>query len=86
MESLAFHLFVVWQLFLLCALMTVVVHSFVANSSLLWFGGFFVCFLLFLVIKSFYFRNSIPVVRAKDGSLPRVPFKKQVPRQSKNSV
>ena len=45
MESLAFHLFVVWQLFLLCALMTVVVHSFVANSSLLWFcggGGLFV--------------------------------------------
>ena len=40
-----------------------------------WFGGFFVCFLLFLVIKSFYFRNSIPVVRAKDGSLPRFPLK-----------
>ena len=46
MDSLAFHLFVVWQLFLLCALMTVVVHSFVANSSLLWFGGVFLFFLL----------------------------------------
>ena len=35
MVSLAFHLFVVGTVFLLCALMTVVVHSFVANSSLL---------------------------------------------------
>ena len=35
MVSLAFHLFVVAQLFLLCAVMTVVVHSFVADSSLL---------------------------------------------------
>ena len=34
MESLAFHLSLV-QLFLLCALMTVVVHSFIADSSLL---------------------------------------------------
>ena len=33
MVSLAFHLLA--QLFLLCALMTVVVHSFVADSSLL---------------------------------------------------
>ena len=33
MVSLAFHLFVVGtQLFLLCALMTVVVHSFVAEG------------------------------------------------------
>ena len=43
-------------------------------------------FCLFLVIQSFYFRNLIPIIRAKDGSLPRVPFKKQVLRQCKNTV
>ena len=35
MVSLAFHLFVVGTVIFLCALMTVVVHSFVADSSLL---------------------------------------------------
>ena len=35
MVSLAFHLFVVGTVILLCALMTVVVHSFVADNSLL---------------------------------------------------
>ena len=44
MVSLAFHLFVVGQLFLLCALMTVVVQSIVADSSLLDCCDLVVCF------------------------------------------
>ena len=54
MESLAFHLFVVGTVILLCALMTVVVHSFVADSSLLDCCdlGFF-CFVCLIVLGVF---------------------------------
>ena len=45
MESLA-------QLFLLCALMTVVVHSFVADSSLLDSCDLVFCFVLFFGVFS----------------------------------
>ena len=48
MVSLAFHLFPLAQLFLFCALMTVVVHSFVADSSLLDCCDLVVCFCVFV--------------------------------------
>ena len=59
------------QLFLLCALMTVVVHSFVADSSLLDCCDLVMCFWRF---ELDFFQVSYPVGSPTNSTLKQTPF------------